>query len=772
MLIWYLKDFDEAIINGLNPVYYGRYVDDVIIVDKVEKSSDIYSKAREGKLEKKECFEFFLSQCTKWNGISKKNCNNSNEKCKNDRFSLFIEDKGDYKLNKEYQKSKNSNSDISIQESKLKIFYFKSDETTAMIKCFQDEIAKNKSEFRYLPEDENVFSSDDYEEIYNLRRGDSINKLRDVDSISINKFSLSKYLGKHLKIGSLISDNVEKKFEKDIVKIFDNRAIIENYTAWEKVLEILVINNRFDASFKFTKKIYGAIESIVLKDGYCDLGEKIKDSLKLFLLSALYRVFALNWGEKVNKTIHKIEQIFEKDPDFLEIKNFDYFREGYLKTRMVDRYVIPIDLDIISNNIDSLLIENGHINLTNFNHLCEVLQTNIIKSSADYYYYPYMISVNDISINKMFLSLFNKETGKTNQETNSLDQILKEYIEKNYKIISEDYLDSNDFIKSSPISMYDIPKSSNESNKLKYYYYRVGNEKKDRIRISVANAIVKEDDFLNAIKGKPNRSLQRYNNLVKIINESIKEKAELLVLPESYLPFEWLPIVARTCAKNQIALITGIEHIRIDKKVINLTAIILPYKHFLTENKIDFNKMSYIAFQIKRHYSPGEIKFIEGYNLEYIEGNDMNLYSWNNICFSVYCCFELSSIKERSIFQSYSDITFAVEHNSDINYFGNIIESLSRDLHCYCVQVNSSFYGDTRITAPKKTEAKDLIKIKGGKNSSVLIDELDILSLREFQLKSYTLQSEDKRFKMTPPDFNNDIVRKKNNNILFENNIK
>ena len=36
-----LKKFDDAIIRGWNPTYYGRYVDDILIIDKVEKNSPI-----------------------------------------------------------------------------------------------------------------------------------------------------------------------------------------------------------------------------------------------------------------------------------------------------------------------------------------------------------------------------------------------------------------------------------------------------------------------------------------------------------------------------------------------------------------------------------------------------------------------------------------------------------------------------------------------------------------------------------------------------------
>jgi hypothetical protein len=109
----------------------------------------------------------------------------------------------------------------------------------------------------------------------------------------------------------------------------------------------------------------------------------------------------------------------------------------------------------------------------------------------------------------------------------------------------------------------------------------------------------------------------------------------------------------------------------------------------------------------------------------------------------------------------------AVECNKDTNYFGNIVESLSRDLHCYCVQVNTSEYGDSRITQPMKQEMQDLLVVKGGLNSSLLIGEIDVQGLREFQLKDYSLK-ESGDFKPLPPDYNKEIVRRKIDRKYFE----
>ncbi len=94
------------------------------------------------------------------------------------------------------------------------------------------------------------------------------------------------------------------------------------------------------------------------------------------------------------------------------------------------------------------------------------------------------------------------------------------------------------------------------------------------------------------------------------------------------------------------------------------------------------------------------------------------------------------------------------------------MKSLSRDIHCYCIQVNSSDYGDSRITKPSKSEEMDEIRTKGGKNSTILIGEIDIEKLRDFQIKEYELQKEDKSFKPTPPEFEkSEVVRKIRENL-------
>lgn len=225
--------------------------------------------------------------------------------------------------------------------------------------------------------------------------------------------------------------------------------------------------------------------------------------------------------------------------------------------------------------------------------------------------------------------------------------------------------------------------------------------------------------------------------------------------------------MARFCANNHMALVTGVEHIVVPDKakqsrgqVYNLTVTILPYQ-------CEEYPFASISYHNKTAYSPGEQEQITGRRYSFKEGNTYQLFGWHNVWFPVYCCFELASIRDRSLFQTFADMIVAVEWNKDIPYYSSIVESLSRDLHCYCIQSNSSDYGDSRIIAPKSTVERDIIKTKGGLNDCVLVEELNIKALRDFQMLDFPLQKQNGTFKPSPPgSYDDTILEAKRQNSL------
>lgn len=159
---WCLRNFDKAIVDGWNPLYYGRYVDDVLIVDKVEHNSDVYQKSKKGELGREDVIDFFLRKCSKWGGLDSSSCEGLNDRAliqvdeeetqkareanpkKTDSFYV-------YRVNHKYNPLPDDESNIIVHNDKVKIFYFATGETDALITCFKNNISKNKSEFRHLP---------------------------------------------------------------------------------------------------------------------------------------------------------------------------------------------------------------------------------------------------------------------------------------------------------------------------------------------------------------------------------------------------------------------------------------------------------------------------------------------------------------------------------------------------------------------------------------------------------------------------------------------
>ena len=83
-----------------------------------------------------------------------------------------------------------------------------------------------------------------------------------------------------MRIGGMIDDPAEHEFERDLRKIFDYRTAIDNYPLWERVDEILVMNELFESLSHFATHIRDAIDHLTLKEGeYTDELSQLKDTL-------------------------------------------------------------------------------------------------------------------------------------------------------------------------------------------------------------------------------------------------------------------------------------------------------------------------------------------------------------------------------------------------------------------------------------------------------------------------------------------------------------
>lgn len=743
---WILKGFDEAIVNRWNPLYYGRYVDDIIIVDKVEKNSILYKAAREkqhkgaASLTADSIVERFMCNCRN---------RDIDTPCQN---GIFIKpDEKTYRIHESILE--HIGSLIDVQRSKLKVFYFRNGTSRALLTRFREDIARNASEFRVLPELDDALDFGNYSSIIGLERDDTINKLRGIKSVSVDRFELSKFLGKYSVVSTLIDEPKSSAFERDLLSIFDDATILANYTLWERLLEILVVGNNWAAYTDIALKIIDTIQRLdhVNADPNIDF---CIDSLNRFLFASIRRTTALCWNTKVSSTLDKLAVRIAK-PGFrgLPLEN-QSLRLGYLQTRMVNKSAIPMLLDLISldqlkqNPTASLNLTNLHDVMKNLRDIAEA------HDNQPYIYYPYWVKPQDIGYSHLCQGLAHCHVLQSDQEQNV--GIQNSYWQCNYGATPNESV-TQSAVEAIPFERKDCTKERH----IRQEVIHVASDAQSKLRVAIGNARVNAKDFEDTLKHKKTRSFARYQQMIHIIDEAIRERCNLLVLPELYMPLEWLPAIARKCASEQFAIVTGLDFVigcrENEAPVYNLTAVILPYE-------CDHQKHAYISYHHKVHYSPAEQDLIRKYGFKPMSGNTYQLYSWHDVWFSVYCCFELACIQDRALFSSLSDVTIGIEWNKDTPYFDHVSNSLARDLHCYVIEANTSQYGGSGVIQPQSSVTSELIRTKGGDNHSILTTDIDIQALREAQ---YPDISDRKSFKPLPPIFDRGYIKARYDGSLW-----
>ncbi len=116
---------------------------------------------------------------------------------------------------------------LNFQKSKFRFFYIDKDGYDTIIEKIQDDICKNASEFNYIPET----AIEELEtDILKIEREDTVNKLRAINKSTIDKYALSKTVGKNIMMSKFAEDKTVVKFAKSLEQVLNHKEILSNYT--------------------------------------------------------------------------------------------------------------------------------------------------------------------------------------------------------------------------------------------------------------------------------------------------------------------------------------------------------------------------------------------------------------------------------------------------------------------------------------------------------------------------------------------------------------
>ncbi len=791
---YYLKSFDKQITTLIPQVYYSRYVDDILLVIEnpdFEFNQDEICKNVKfdfNKYKDKEKITFVKDETEYLNTVSK-----------TDRFILetlypivkLIDFPDELKINHSISNAIfkiNCIKGVYFQTEKTLLYYFDNEESTAIIDKLKQELNERTSEFRDFPENGDNESSFD-EQAYHLIFDGTQGKIKTLKDYKENKYGLSVFLANRIFSALRRSKKIDKKESDKLLKLFKGLNNLEHFRLWEKIFTFFLVNDDKSGFISFYKHTLLQLNKLNKKKHIQKSNityNNIASSLMEYFNISLEMALSLNpdFIKKDTKAFLDLEIFHNTYKDEIEfwnnlkltkINSFYIYRfricnlirhhyvahplinytkgSGWSKLNLVNSH-LPKSQTLI-NRLD---FDDEKLSLSprmvKFWECCIAVSTkSLLKDSKDFY-----LEGNE---RYQYTSIFNNSEDDNNFILNKAYDL---YESINYSHFPTNKPKKSDFFKR--IYKQITPTRGEKDIEINELHINTKIGFKQNPVISIANIQIFEKNIESSVKGKPNLSNKRYLTFSKILKESRLENADLFILPEFSVPYEFVPSLSKYCEKNQMTIIAGLEHWKVDDVCYNFIVSMVPVE-------INGVKDAVVLYRLKNHYAHIEELIIRGYGYKVPKPVPYryDLINWRNLYFSSYYCFELADTFHRSLFRSKIDLLIASEWNKDTPYFSNIVEALSRDLHCYVAQVNTSQYGDSRLTQPTNTAKKDLLKLKGGKNNTVLVEELNINKLREFQLKYFERikADNDNSFKPVPPDWNRkDVNNRIDNNYLFE----
>lgn len=722
---WFLSSFDKEIKDKIAPIYYGRYVDDIFIVNSnITPPENL--KDHEGEEGSEKVIDWLIKRFFH-EGVPLK------KKKYGKKIELeFSDDK--------YQ-------GLIIQPSKLRLFYFSPDWPLAMLNKFEKTIAENSSAFWFLPEEENMKDSLD-DDAYDMHYEDTINKFRSISDVKASKYGASVFLAKRIKLAILNSHIDGDDIPKQIFRFFNGIAILSLHNLWEKVITYFVVTNDSENLIKFLNILLSSLDSIDVKKG-------IK---KKAVINGLYRHFKSSLSISLTLNPEVIAEL--KNLKWKSRDDFEEVTQGtlnYRKSLLLRHHYLPLPSLIIT---DYLVTSDGSLLSSRlFKNL--IKRKNLVRNNEienEVWRIPRWLYFQEFCMYLMLKSLSEVELDSTvftkNQSTEKrqFDEII---VSEGLKLYSHynGGKDISHIVSATKYKAY-VNSDKNDKDSIKIYSNQVklvSKEKFENPKIGITNMKLFGHEILEAISKESFSGPEKRNRHMKLLNEAEIEKVDLLLLPETSVPLEFLYAYSDEARRKNRAFVFGLEHFTLDDTCYNVTMTILPFS-------IGDMTDVLILPRVKNHYSPSEKWEIGRVSKTFpqFRPHIYHLYKWRGLQFTVYNCYELTDVVQRSIFRSELDILFAIEYNKDVNYFSNIAESATRDLHCFYVQANSSDYGDSRVVQPKKTMFMNPVRVKGGDNNVILTTTLDVKGLRKFQSQPITHQRDSEEYKITPPDFDHE----------------
>lgn len=725
--------FDQKIEKEIVPLYYGRYVDDIILVLKNSNSRIARSKI--------------------WEWIEKRI-----PELKRDSQN----DKINYDLDADLCCSSTKNK-LSFEESKTKVFFLEPQSGLAFLGSLERQIKNRSSEWRLLPE------LPDEKHIPSMllsacsKTGEEVDKLRNADSLSTKRAAFA------MKLRDLESycrnlphnswDKQRKAFLNTILSHFTTPDIFfELFRYFPRIISIATACSDYDICVSIIEEVYENCCKILKKELWVadvpinndnNMQNEIRDSFANFICNSFYEsiISSLNSPDSFPKIKNAFNsrQFVEKSI-FADLLNKEENGKKYLNLYVYDLANTPfrhsffpeeISLSFDRNeskysfgccSLDADTTNTSFLNakdLASLRKLAEKLGKQTIPQA-------WIFPTRPFSMPELFLCL-----NDALDETGLISNVMH---------VLRGYSSQPDLM---PIKSF-VPKQEGKAKLFTIQNTRI----LSILNIALTSWKTEQSSWIASARKEEDPDRLRFRRLSHLLNQIIMShnKVNYVVFPELSIPPKWFPGLAFRLKKIGISLIGGVEYIHREKGVVSNQVWCSLLHDGLGFSQSVIVKQDKLAAAI---HEEEDLRCYAGVKLApENKDNKCVIIKHGDFYFGILICSELTNIDYRAKFRGYVDAIFVPEWNQDTEMFGSLIEAAAYDVHAYIIQCNDRRYGDTRIRIPAKQHYdRDIVKIKGGEEDYFVIGKLDINKLRQFQSNMISPTGESAQFKPVPVGF-------------------
>lgn len=680
----YLAKYDKEVYLQNNVLYYGRYVDDLLILLDTE---DYCLKGE------REEFDSLLIQK---NAILE-NVNGE-----------------EYFLNGEQT--------LKIQRDKVKIIFFEKNKSAGLIRNLEHTRVV-PSQMNVVPETE--LKMEDFEEAaYIIKNFSQETKLRDMSRLEVDRFKLGWHMSQLVRSSKYRSINLtteEKKSRQEegtkIVDFFKGSNALNYSSNWINAFYYFLLTertslrewNNFKSNIKEAIRLLKIEHIEAIKSGRNQrVKARLKKDLTDILDISIATALALNpeYSKKESAEVLKLA---------LKLRHANLFNHYLVSFPLINYF------DEIQDTVDLTDAKIEYMNQL----------TSEISTSRKCKFSPRFINFDEL-FHLVYMQNMARGTnyfidGKQHTANDKINNIISFFYKVNH-------------IQAPSEKNFEI-ELLNEEKYEGYIVQRVnlGENVARNIRVAIANVKLDIDRSCLGLPCSKAPILNR-KDFIDFLRKSYEENVHFLLLPEFYLPIQWISDVLTFVRRSGITVITGLQYVVADGIAHN-NVVVFPA---IKSGKYRNYTSSCMFIREKNDYAPmeREILALKGLNCYDQVKPYYQVLQQNGIKYGLFLCYEFTDIVARALYKNEIDMLFAPENNKDTGYFSNIIESTARDLHAFVIQANTSNYGDSRITGPYGKDHRNIVQVKGGDSDNLIIGTLDILGVRRYQKEEKTKQEE------------------------------